>query len=357
MTSTKETMTHVSLAAKLFLAAAAAATAAADEGSAQYFYWTYSTSCDGGVSGIRGLVAGEEAEFVGGGGPTCPAEMACLYAPSSSACGSLDPVGEALSDATLFPNGTLYECDAVVVDGIPGGADGSQVFCDTYEPGQCIDVSEGYPACGYAYLPEEALQDPTLLGNADEADQLSDYYYIAYYQDEICTDIVGIRAFLSGEVSALPQVGEDVSCRDAMACLYNPSGPSCQERRGGAESSPLGGEVSFTFFTNATDSSVVSSCDGTLATIEGGCVDETPDQCIQSGVFAGEPCMFRVVSASYVALNPEILVAEGFDPTTGEGGGSDTDDTTTSGGARLGILKILQALLVLISTVHVYVRC
>ena len=349
----------MSLVAKLVLAAALAvcarpteAVAAAADGGAQYFYWTYSTGCDGGgISGIRGLVVDEETEFVGGSGPTCPSEMACLYAPSSSACTSLDPVGEALSDTTLYSNGTLSECDAVVVDGIPGGPDGSLVFCGAYEPGQCTVSDGGYPACGYAYLPEEALHDPTLLGNADEADQLTDYYYIAYYQDEICTEPVGIRAFVSGEEISLLRTGEDVSCRDAMACLYNPGGPSCQERRGGADS-PLG-EVNATFYTSVTDSSVVSSCDGTLAKIEGSCVDETPDQCVQSGVFAGEPCMFRIVSASYVALNPGILVAEGADPTTGGGGGSD-DTTTTSSGAPVEILKSLQFLLLLLSAVHIY---
>jgi len=75
---------------------------------------------------------------------------------------------------------------------------------------------------------------------------------------------------------------------------------------------------------------MLSSCDGTLADLADNCVVATPEQCTQSGVFAGTPCLFRIVSASYLARNPGTLVGE-----VGGGGNGDSGDIETSPGLTI----------------------
>ena len=39
-------------------------------------------------------------------------------------------------------------------------------------------------------------------------------------------------------------------------------------------------------------------------------MEETPDQCIPSGVFTGTECYFRIVPASFLAQKPGYLVGD-----------------------------------------------
>jgi len=164
------------------------------------------------------------------------------------------------------------------------------------------------------------------------------YYYVAYYQDDVCTEPVGVQAFQSGENVVLPKVSNDVSCYDAMACVYDPDGVLCASRRLG--DSDTG---SFTQFVDPTKTEVVSSCEGTLAAMKGECVDAKPTDCVQSGIFASDPCKFRVVSASYMNENPDVFATAGTDPTAENSSGqikiegdvlatSEIDLTTESSG-------------------------
>ena len=123
-----------------------------------------------------------------------------------------------------------------------------------------------------------------------------------WYEDDGCTETVGLAPFITGDNYELPLL-DGVTCSDAMACVYNPDGDTCKGRGGDAS-----GIATFQFTTSPD---FVSSCDGTLSDIEGGsCVEETPDQCIPSGVFTGTDCYFRIVPAAFLARNPGYLVGE-----------------------------------------------
>lgn len=289
----------------------------------QYIYWTYQSSCEsGGISGIRGFVALEEFNVAGAvtDPASCPREMACLFGPESDACKSLTPNGVASTFDAVLDDGSVYECDT------SNPLTGEDV-CAMYDGDACVQSSI-YPSCqGARYVFQDQLSDPNLFANPSVIEQtdLSQYYYIIFYDNEGCNDPVGIRGFVSDEQYQLTLLPDTVTCEDAMACLYNLDGNSCMERGGEAR-------VNFTYtFDPKTDDSV--SCAGTLA--DSGvvdCLDIPPDRCIQSGAFAASPCMFRVVSASYLARNPGTLVGD-FGGIGDDGSGMNNDEESGDGGA------------------------
>lgn len=264
-----------------------------------YIYWPYySSSCDGpSLVGLKGFVTLEEIEVLGAKADSCAAEMACFFDASSGLCSSLESngVNAQVYDAVL-DDGNLYECDT-------SNPLTDEDVCEVYDADSCTQSSI-YPSCQFSFVTMDELRDGTLFANPDAVNEaeLSNYYYIMWYEDDGCTKTVGLAPFVTGENYELPLL-DGVTCSDAMACVYNPDGDTCKGRGGGDN-----GIADFSFTTSPD---FVSSCDGTLSDIEGGsCVEETPDQCIASGVFTGTDCYFRIVPASFLARNPGYLVGD-----------------------------------------------
>ena len=300
----------------------------------QYIYWTYQSTCDesgGGISAIRGFVANESFDVKGaasfnGPGPSCPREMACFFGPDSDACRHLPSNGVTASTLNaVLDDGRVYECDT-------SNPLTEEDVCTVYDGDACFQSSI-YPSCTSGYVFQDELSDlPTLIANPSETEQmdLSQYYYIIFYDDEGCTDPVGIRGFVSDEQYQLTLLSDAVTCEDAMACLYNLGGDSCKERAGGEA------PVSFTYKFDPANDGSVSCLEKTLvddmAVARPGmarpavdCVDDIPpDRCVQSGAFTASPCMFRVVSAPYLARNPGAIVGN----FGGNDGGDNTSDAT-----------------------------
>ena len=291
----------------------------------QYIYWTYQSSCnEGGISAIRGFVAHESFDVTGAAtASSCPREMACFFDPESEACQSLPPNGEAASTLnSVLDDGDVYECDT-------SNPLTDEDVCTVYDGDACFQSSI-YPSCTSGYVFQDELWGlPALFANPSETEQkdLSQYYYVIFYDDEGCTEPVGIRGFVSDEQYQLTLLSDAVTCEDAMACLYNLDGDLCRERAGGEA------PVSFTYTFDAANDGSVSCLEKSLvddmAVARPGmarpavdCVDDIPpDRCVQSGAFNASPCMFRVVSAPYLARNPGAIVGD-----FGGNGGDNTSD-------------------------------
>ena len=290
----------------------------------QYVYFAYySTNDCSSLVGLLGSVALEEVEVAGGmsGSGSCASEVSCLFDSQREVCISLEPTGVAVAYDAILPTGEAYLCDS-------SNPLTNEEVCVTYPADSCHQSSV-YPSCKAGFVRQDELADPTLFSNDVKEDQASlmEYYYIAYYDNSDCTSPVGLRAFITGEEYDLPLLSDSVTCEDAMACLYAPDGDLCKERGGGAS-----GTANFTYSINAEQDNMLSSCDGTLADLADDCIVAEPDQCTQSGVFAGTPCLFRIVSASYLARNPGALVGE----VGGEGGDNSGDMETSTGSMRKG---------------------
>ena len=287
----------------------------------QYVYFAYySTNDCSSLVGLRGSVTLEDIDVVGdtSANDSCAREVSCLFDPESEICTSLEPNGVAIGYDAVLPNDDIYLCDS-------SNPLTNEDVCVTYPADSCHQSSV-YPSCKAGFVRQDELADPTLFRNDVKEDQASllEYYYIAYYDNSGCTIPVGLRAFVTGEEYDLPLLSDSVTCEDAMACLYAPGGDLCKERGGGAN-----GIANFTYSINAEQDHMLSSCDGTLADLADDCIVAQPNQCTQSGVFAGTPCLFRIVSASYLARNPGALV--------GEVGGEGGEDMETSSAESLSL--------------------
>jgi hypothetical protein len=49
-----------------------------------------------------------------------------------------------------------------------------------------------------------------------------------YYNNLDCTQPLGVKAFVSDEMYQLPFLPSEVTCKDAMARLYNADGDLCK---------------------------------------------------------------------------------------------------------------------------------
>ena len=298
----------------------------------QYVYFAYYSTTDcSSLVGLRGSVTLEDIDVVGdtSANDSCAREVSCLFDPESDICTSLEPNGVAIGYDAVLPNDDIYLCDS-------SNPITNEDVCVTYSADSCHQSSV-YPSCKAGFVRQDELSDPDLFSNEVEEDQasLSEYYYIAYYDNSDCTSPVGLRAFVTGEEYDLPLLSDSVTCEDAMACLYAPDGDLCKERGGGAS-----GTANFTYSINAEQDNILSSCDGTLADLADDCIIAEPNQCTQSGVFAGTPCLFRIISASYLARYPGTLVGEvGGDD--GDNGGMETSaGSVKKGGACMFLLVI-----------------
>lgn len=305
----------------------------------QYVYFAYySTNDCSSLVGLFGSVALEEVEVSGGmsDSGSCASEVSCLFDPESDICLSLEPTGVAVAYDAILPTGEAYLCDS-------SNPITNEEVCVTYPADSCHQSSV-YPSCKAGFVRQNELADPTLFSNNVEEDQASllEYYYIAYYDNDDCTSPVGLRAFVTGEEYDLPLLSDTVTCEDAMACLYAPDGDLCKERGGGAS-----GTANFTYSINAEQDNMLSSCDGTLADLADDCIVAEPNQCTQSGVFAGTPCLFRIVSASYLARNPGTLV--------GEVGGEGHEDMETTSVGSLLLEKLSHVFVSVISVVLLFI--
>jgi hypothetical protein len=275
----------------------------------QYVYLNYRNSCDdSSIVGIKGVVALEDIDITSifSQDKMCSVDMACLYDPESELCTSLDPTSIATTTVAVLSNGDIVNCDT-------SNTATNEEVCPTYKSDACFSSSI-YESCKVTWTYQNALADPVLFHNPKEEDQqaLSNYYYIIYYSDSSCTSPDGLRAFISDERYSLPVLPEDVSCKDGMACLYNPDGELCQTRK-----RDMNQIHNFTYtVTNGKDDEM-SSCEGTLANNQGGCVTTTPNKCTQSGLFPS--CYARYVSASFLARNSKYLVGDVDQNTSGVG--------------------------------------
>jgi hypothetical protein len=279
----------------------------------QYVFWSYYSDADcSSPVGLFGSVALEEATVPTTPNTSCAQEVSCLFDPQSAICTSLEPSGIAVAYDAVLPDGDLILCDST-------NPLTNEDVCVTYPADSCHQ-SSAYPSCKAGFVRQDELADPTLFSNENTEDQaaLSEYYYLVYYDNTDCTSPVGLRAFVSGEEYELPILSDEVTCEDAMACLYSSDGDLCKQRGGGSS-----GAVTFTFTIFSGEDNKLSSNPEYVEDYSGE-PDFTPEQCTQSLAFVGPPCLFRVVSASYLARNPGGLVGE-------FGGGSDENMETSLG--------------------------
>ena len=271
--------------------------------SEPYLYFVYyeddessfsGSQCRANPVGIKGYASGDETPVLGGAGDTCAAEIACQIDVDSSACqNDLDRTVSGSAVTVITAEGDVQECDSTNFEiGSP-----ECLFFDGCEE------SSAYPHCNFDIVKTSDLQrNPEMLRNDDPGD-LEDYAYLVYYSDSFCTDIAGVRGAVSDTTFEIPRLGSDVSCDDAMACVLQPEGSTCQTIR--ALTNDLG--VSKTRAQTRGDQ--VFECDSSNEKVgEPKCAVLDPKPCRASSTIAN--CHFRWLSAQDLAKRPRRLIGD-----------------------------------------------
>lgn len=255
----------------------------------------FGTQCRANPVAIKGYVSANEFPVTGGSGVTCAAEMACQIDANSNQCEDLDRTVSGSGVTVVTADGQIQECDST--NFVVG-----QTECFFFEG--CTE-SSAYPRCNFDIVKTSDLQsDPMMLANDDPSD-LEDYAYLVYYTDDFCTDIAGVKGAVSGTTFEIPRLGRDVACDDAMACVLQPDGSTCQTIRAVSSS----GDLDEAKVRVQTRGDKVFECDSFNEAVgEDTCAVIEPRPCRPSSTIAN--CHFRWLSARDLATNPRRLVGD-----------------------------------------------
>ena len=248
---------------------------------------------------------------------SCVDAMACLYMPYGPTCTALlggGWQGEVAVNFTLDENDVLYECD-------PSNAAVGQPECEILNYSSCVPSS--IYNCHWHVFTQNMLRDdpmalihPTgIVGDVNDntatssagTGLLENYVLLAYYDDNDCTTLVGMRGFVTNDswsMRGFPGNEENYTCEQSMACFLNENGTACESMISTVRPADVlrveddGGM--YLCRTNGTDP--------VCSVIE-------KDACVSSGFY---PCRYHWMSADYFARDPVSLAAPLADTTVVE---------------------------------------
>jgi len=125
--------------------------------------------------------------------------------------------------------------------------------------------------------------------------------YTAYYSDDKCTDLQGLRAFISESPTIVPVTDRtDLSCESLMACLL--------DLDNGCLPLNITNTTTITYLVDNQGKDVYV-LDSTNALVgEPDRAQRKPDICYNSSILP--TCHLRAISATMLAANPGLLVGE-----------------------------------------------
>lgn len=294
------------------------------EASEKYLYVIYyeDDGCNNIPTSIIGFVGDDDDLLYGGNSTTglCATEGVCLIDSNSEQCQALERTVNGTMTFSIDDTGLIFQCDETNVDG-------ECSFLDS-----CYG-SSAYPSCFFiVQVSSNIADDPNgLIQNADPVG-VEEQGYLHFYSDDSCSQWEGSQGILNGETTYTSfEEDADITCRDAMACIFNPEGATCQ-----------GYDVptsEYTVFsgTLGDDATLCASGNSTE------CVVQDPTACMESPIvpqcyykwssaaaFLKEPTNFIPVGA-YAATDPQSPIDDnaGPDPTDQESAGATTNPPVT----------------------------
>mmetsp|Transcript_18624 Transcript_18624/g.34704 ORF Transcript_18624/g.34704 Transcript_18624/m.34704 type:complete len:355 (+) Transcript_18624:168-1232(+) len=290
-----------SLGGKFATAQNATASAPSDVAFAIYFS---DSSCTQ-FAGLKPIIANDPATVLqalkdkDGNDVSCVESMACAFLPEGRTCEALGVSGEFTTvTIDIREDGDVYECD----DSNPAAG---QDECSVIDPTACMQSSTYN--CHFKFVSLSTLKTnpnafiPPSTGTSTIAG-LEKYAYLTYYNDDSCSDVAGIRGFVSDNPYLLARVGEeqDYTCAEAMPCFLQEDGTVC-------ESLDLTGEPASSVIQ--VDFDEVYECDSSNENVdEPVCAVIDPEDCKTSSVYS---CHFHWMSAISFATDPAGLLNPG----------------------------------------------
>lgn len=176
---------------------------------------------------------------------------------------------------------------------------------------ECHLGSDWYGDCNWDYktLDEIKAEPELLLGNYHpDLEAVNEFIYLAFYEDDSCTDLATIVTSLSGQTLSVPRAmnNTSLSCAEASLCAVNPAAGICADRVDGEDSANLNA-------VTRPISSSVFQCDTSNEGVgQEECNEYAPADCIESSLYAN--CHFRYLSGNVLGMNPRLLLGETTEP-------------------------------------------
>ena len=233
---------------------------------------------DSSAVSVKGYVTGKSYEVFG---PPASDNVTCEEAISCR----IDPFYA--DDCTVVGHNFTHTIDAgqVVSLSSPG-----------YNLTECHPHGDWYGDCNWVYktLDNIKAEPDLLLGDfRPDLEARNEFIYLAFYEDDSCTDLATIVTLLSGQNVLAPKAmkNRSLSCAEASLCAVDPTAPICAERVDGEDM------VNLDAVTRPASSSVFHSSK-----------EYTPTDCTKSSLYAN--CHFRYLSGEVIGTNPRLLFGE-----------------------------------------------
>ena len=264
-----------------------------------YLYVVYyeNAGCgNGSAISMIGFTSDEEELLYGGRSQegSCALESICLVDWKSSQCQDLQRTKAGNMTFSIGKEGFVFQCDNTNTDG----------ECSMLN--QCYQSSV-YPNCHFLVMvTSELVKRPQLIQNSNPTN-LEQQSYLLFYSDSKCTHFEGMQSLASGSTD-LAVTENSVGCESAMACLFNPEGPTCKGLV--SNRSALSTKKIIVETRNQGRDSVSCSIDGDPSS----CEAVSPDACVESDIHPS--CHYRWVSAVRLLEDPAFfLVSPTPEPT------------------------------------------
>jgi hypothetical protein len=158
--------------------------------------------------------------------------------------------------------------------------------------------------------PEQYLSN----NNPDDLEQMTPYFYVAYYTDSDCTDLTGIISGISGEDIIILSMDESFTCSEATICAIDSNSTACKTIVGPTNTAEV------------VTANIIVNDDGTIQEYDpsnvntGEDINQTHTQtgsalssCGKSSVLAN--CYYQEFSGVTLAQNPKYIIGN-FNSTT-----------------------------------------
>lgn len=208
-------------------------------------------------------------------------------------------------------------------------------------PDVCLPSRRWYKDCYWSYWTLDDLRtQPEIVANDNPTDlaMMENYAYLAYYEDDACTDLASLVPTATGMTLEFPPASNSqLSCQLQAMCAVDPGSAACSSIRDpDAEVAQVNLETRVDETTGAVD---VYECDTSNAAAgQDECALKTPTDCVQSSIYSN--CHFRYLSGNTMAQNPRFLVGEvdaaDATPDEEDGGMGGPDDTVPPSGEEEG---------------------
>ncbi|KAL3764625.1 hypothetical protein ACHAW5_001818 [Stephanodiscus triporus] len=228
---------------------------------------------------------------------SCTDAMACLYMPDGQDCQAFGELDTAFLNQTIDADGNMNVCDS-------SNPDVGLLECEVVPFSSCIESS--LYNCHHKVFTQDMLKDdPTAFippGSGNDTTGLKNYAFMAYYDDDDCTNMVGMRGFVAdnpwGMRANVTTEGIPVDCETSMACFLNENGTICESMD--STMNPVAGLMEI------DDDGGVYLCRAILGDSEPSCSVIEPDECVPSTFYPS--CQFHWLSAESFAKDPASLV-------------------------------------------------